>query len=642
MSTFQPRKATTIMQDAEKALELAKLQIGSTLLAEKKQPGTIDVGNGHRVVTNVYLLEMSKTKDLFRYEVNVSGVGQREFDLTTRSSSDYRNALRRLQCYSVLRAFKIKHASVLSKERLYYDCGSFLISTFDLKVPVLGIEELYTLDQIKQHSPHFFNGFDSFKLKILPVHDTKKLLNLSDFSYVTNDAEKIDRTTQQFLDIATSQDVFEDPSLYTHFSASDFYLLNPSYFGFTEQDCPVFPSNSSFLGIGMHKGIRTVENASGKNQMSEAIVASVKKTPFHFVELVSEKLLKLLGPHFASRMKDTEWVKERVEGFLKGLFVVTNHTEKSRVFEIHGLSTTNLYTEFIQREGGPKVSLFEYYTQTYHINFKYPNLPLIVNKYKSLQNADAIRYFPMEVCVIQDNQRVTTHQQDPQATREMIRKTAIPPAELKKQNAFLKNSLQLDNSEYLNGLGIKCQKDPIEVTSRVLSPPELEFASRAKQVPKLPRCSWSDANKYFSTATCNKWVALALFGAQQDAINMEQWTEFVKRFRSVLAKNRMNFAEPQILVRQATGADLKLLIQGYYEQGFEYMLIAHPDNADQIHHAMKYIEQKTEVVTQGVKMSTVKNVIFKDRFLTLANIIHKTNVKMGGHNYTISVSPQSE
>jgi len=53
-----------------------------------------------------------------------------------------------------------------------------------------------------------------------------------------------------------------------------------------------------------------------------------------------------------------------------GLFVVTNHTQKPRVFEIHGLSTTNLYTEFIQREGGPKVSLFEYYTQTYHIDFK--------------------------------------------------------------------------------------------------------------------------------------------------------------------------------------------------------------------------------------------------------------------------------
>ena len=119
----------------------------------------------------------------------------------------------------------------------------------------------------------------------------------------------------------------------------------------------------------------------------------------------------------------------------------------------------------------------------------------------------------------------------------------------------------------------------------------------------------------------------------------------------------MQFAEPQILVRQVTGADLKLIIQGYYEQGYEYILIAHPDGADQVHRqfliyfntfaiffkdAMKYIEQKTEVVTQGVKISTVKNVIFKDRIQTLANIIHKTNVKMGGLNYTVSISPQSE
>nr|CAD2194987.1 unnamed protein product [Meloidogyne enterolobii] len=485
MSTFQPRKATSIIQDAEQALELANLQVGSTLLAEKKQPGTIDVGHRQKVVTNVYLLEMSKTKDLFRYEVNVSGVRQRESNLTTRSSSDYRNALLRLQCYSVLRAFKIKHASYLSNERLYYDCGSFLISTFDLKVPVLGIEELFTLEQIKQHSPLFFdNGFDSFKLKILPVHDTKKLLKLTDFSHVTNDAANIDRTTQQFLDIATSQDVFDDPSLYIHFSASDFYLLNPSSFGFTDQDCPVFSSNGSFLGIGMRKGIRTVENASSENQMSEAIVASVKKTPFHCVQMVSEKL-KLLGTQFASRMKDTDWIRERVEGSLRGLFVATNHSEKRRIFEIYGLSSTNLHTEFIQREGNTRISLFEYYTQQYAIDFEFPEWPLLINKYSIGPNNYGFRYFPMEVCSILDNQRVNSDQQDGQMIGEMIRKTAIPPAELKKQNALLKNSLHLDGSEYLNGLGIKCHKDPIEVVSRVLSPPELEFASRAKLVPKF-------------------------------------------------------------------------------------------------------------------------------------------------------------
>lgn len=50
---------------------------------------------------------------------------------------------------------------------------------------------------------------------------------------------------------------------------------------------------------------------------------------------------------------------------------------------------------------------------------------------------------------------------------------------------------------------------------------------------------------------------------------------------------------------------------------------------------MKFHEQKTEVVTQGVKITTVRNVL-SGKHLTLANIVQKTNVKMGGLNYDIS------
>jgi len=54
-----------------------------------------------------------------------------------------------------------------------------------------------------------------------------------------------------------------------------------------------------------------------------------------------------------------------------GLFVATNHSEKRRIFEIYGLSATNLHTEFIQREGNTRISLFEYYTQQYAIDFEF-------------------------------------------------------------------------------------------------------------------------------------------------------------------------------------------------------------------------------------------------------------------------------
>lgn len=57
---------------------------------------------------------------------------------------------------------------------------------------------------------------------------------------------------------------------------------------------------------------------------------------------------------------------------------------------------------------------------------------------------------------------------------------------------------------------------------------------------------------------------------------------------------------------------------------------------------MKAIEQKTEVITQGLKISTVKDVVAKNKFLTLENIVNKTNVKMGGLNYNIVLPVQSE
>ena len=48
---------------------------------------------------------------------------------------------------------------------------------------------------------------------------------------------------------------------------------------------------------------------------------------------------------------------------------------------------------------------------------------------------------------------------------------------------------------------------------------------------------------------------------------------------------------------------------------------------------MKFFEKHTEVVSQGVLYTTVRNVVHKNQRLTLANIVHKTNVKLGGLNY---------
>jgi hypothetical protein len=62
----------------------------------------------------------------------------------------------------------------------------------------------------------------------------------------------------------------------------------------------------------------------------------------------------------------------------------------------------------------------------------------------------------------------------------------------------------------------------------------------------------------------------------------------VELFYTNLQKKRMTFSKPHVEHRQLSGADLKLIIQGFYEQGYEFMLIAHPDNADQVHRMFSF------------------------------------------------------
>jgi hypothetical protein len=124
-----------MMRDAERALRDANIEPGSTLLAEKKEPGTINVGQGQQVVTNVYRLDLPKDKLLFRYEVAVFGVYPNSLiDLTKRWRSDYRTAHHRISCCAVLKAFKAQHSSFFKDMHLYYDQARVLYSTGDFQL----------------------------------------------------------------------------------------------------------------------------------------------------------------------------------------------------------------------------------------------------------------------------------------------------------------------------------------------------------------------------------------------------------------------------------------------------------------------------------------------------------------------------
>jgi hypothetical protein len=66
-----------------------------------------------------------------------------------------------------------------------------------------------------------------------------------------------------------------------------------------------------------------------------------------------------------------------------------------------------------------------------------------------------------------------------------------------------------------------------------------------------------------------------------------------------------------------------------------FMLCFHGDSDDDAHHEIKANERRYFVISQCVRFGTLRNVIQKGQRLTVDNILNKTNVKLGGLNYTL-------
>jgi hypothetical protein len=76
------------------------------------------------------------------------------------------------------------------------------------------------------------------------------------------------------------------------------------------------------------------------------------------------------------------------------------------------LTDTNARQKLIEVDG-KQVTVEAYFKQRYNIELKEPNIPLVETRGPS--------YFPIELCIVSDSQRVKTDQQTSRMMQEMIR-----------------------------------------------------------------------------------------------------------------------------------------------------------------------------------------------------------------------------
>uniref|UniRef100_A0AC34GMS9 Argonaute linker 2 domain-containing protein n=1 Tax=Panagrolaimus sp. ES5 TaxID=591445 RepID=A0AC34GMS9_9BILA len=116
-------------------------------------------------------------------------------------------------------------------------------------------------------------------------------------------------------------------------------------------------------------------------------------------------------------------------------------------------------------------------------------------------------FFPIELLTVADYQRVKNGMLNSTDIKQIIRFCAIPPHSKRDEIQRSYDAFNINNDEFCKNAGISVTEQPLKVTARVLTPPQIFYANGQVNVAegcwRMPKFA-----KYIATASCQKWVVV--------------------------------------------------------------------------------------------------------------------------------------
>uniref|UniRef100_A0A914GZ19 Uncharacterized protein n=1 Tax=Globodera rostochiensis TaxID=31243 RepID=A0A914GZ19_GLORO len=581
------------------------VSFGSTLLEPKKSPGKAGEKGMMKLITNAHLLNLLGKQTIYHYEVTINGVSSRS-DRKLRLSEpngprdrdDFPLLNRRDKCRDVFMAFNqtMERSLRESGNLLYYDLSKtiFTLKKLELQGEVKYVFNIGTVPSVERPDAARFKHYEFI---IKPAMG----LEIGDLSFVSNDMAKMDRSLEQFLDIATSQSVNLDNQRF----------IELRRLGFT-------------FWLQRNMGCRIIEGEQGLGQMTPSIVIQAKKSAFHIPDMSVLEKAKIFLSREDTGIETgdiTHHDHELICTGLTGIYAEPRYGPSGRFFRIdavtkpNGGGGQNAENTYINHQISGNITIQRYFREQYHKELQFPKAPLLVSQRRMGEPA----YYPMELCYVLDGQRVKGEQS---ANREMIGVTAVAPTVLKVHNERVKDALQLVNNDYLTKASVRFENAPLHVDFRVIGPPSIAYQQ----------------------TNFNRWVAYAFAPREGDSVrrsgfNEDCWRNFVAKYASEMRSRGIECPEPSAIYLHWGNAasDVMNILRKEADNHAEFALIGHAKGSegDDVHAAIKVFEQQTEVVTQAVSFDLVDDIMNKGKHLPIANCIHKTNMKMGGLNYAL-------
>lgn len=629
------RVATRIQNEAEALVQQYGVQPREPVMAPKTAPGTMKAAD-EVISTNMHGVRLAQIP-IFRYDVKITGLTSNRrpregversgvVELTKKLKEDVMALEYKSKCREVFGQLVERNKDFFRGSPPYYDLQSIMFSIINFNIQ--GVKQFELPGDLW---PHW--RFDKIVIELRPVTEDFQL-NVGDIATaVPLNLADTDRSLIQFLEIATSQYALMHPDEHVCFPGGKNYLMDPSRYGFEEADTPML-SKDAYLAVGTHKSVRPIEGPRGRGNAAIALVVESKKTPFRATKMLMEAAQNVVPNLNGVRNGELD----RLNKEFKGLWVTATHT--TRIYKIRYITEKSALQMSFPQEDNQPITVFDYFKKQYNITLEHPNAPLI----ESGERKHKI-YLPMEVLYLMDNQRLGTQHQTPMMLRTMIKSCAVPPAVLREQNQKNAQALQLD-SAVLKESGIDVQPAPVNIPARVLQAPELCYANNRAVKPDPTRnYTWNPRNApYLIPASVKLWGCYWISGGRSDRMQEADVQNFLGRFIQTCNSRGMTMPPPVSTGQFAARQDkLEECMKGAKGANLQYLLFVHSDQDETLHDWMKKYECELEIVTQGVRVKTVMDVVTKGRPQTLENLANKANLKLGGLNYQLNLNtPQAK
>ncbi|XP_071635459.1 protein argonaute-4-like [Temnothorax longispinosus] len=332
--------------------------------------------------------------------------------------------------------------------------------------------------------------------------------------------------------------------------------------------------------------------------------------------------------------------ESKIQSFLRGLKVTYEIPNVSRrTHRIIKLSHNDCNTEFKQEssDGTRTISktttIRKYFWESKKYNIRRPDLPTL--HVSTTSNGSEI-LLPIELCTIMPNQPI--RKLDEEQTTNMIRKAATNAITRKERIEAAFNTIQINNSPVMSReFHLSVHPKMEDVQARVLPAPELRYSRGKAQVR---RGTWYiqpfNEPKHLEKST---WTIVNMSGMSNLQPAMQ---EFATMLQTTAKEVGMIIERPRLFDGSSFRLnELDKITQFFIDnKKLKLIIVIIPNRTDVMYGKLKKItEMDVGVLTQCIKLQTLKRLGQYKQVTTVRNILLKINSKLNGVNHIFDRMP---